>query len=70
MSRLCRRRRFLSSNRNNSSMDGSLFDAKICLGRAVDAAAAVVVVVLLVVVVEVEVDGAIKITHARQFSIT
>lgn len=55
-------------------MDGSASDAKICFEKAVDVAVIVVVVVVVVVVVllavEGNVAGAIKITHARQFSIT
>jgi hypothetical protein len=48
-------------------MDGSALDAKICLGKKF---VVVIVAVVVVVLVEVKVAGAMKITHARQFSIT
>jgi hypothetical protein len=44
-------------------------DAKICLGKTVVAVVVVAAVVVLLLV-EIKVAGAIKITHARQFSIT
>ena len=65
---------FRSSNKKSSSIVGSALDAYNCLGKIevldVELLVVVVVVVVVVLVGGYMVAGAIKITHARQFSIT